>query len=78
MTNKKVDIVHLQNSLQESNIVYGLYNELVIADEYSFLRRRSQRKLYDLSGTCGKADGKTVSGLSIGKTVGQRVEQVFC
>lgn len=28
--------------------------------------------------TCGKADGKTVSGLAIGKTIGQHVEQVFC
>lgn len=50
MTGKKVDIVHLYNLPQENSIVYSLHNELVIPDEYSFLRKRSRRKHNDKSG----------------------------
>ena len=44
------EVVHLHNSPHENNIVYSLHDELSISDEYSFLRRRSQRKFYDKSG----------------------------
>ena len=43
------EIVHIHGSTQDENIVLGIHDAPSIPYEYSFLRKSSQKKLYDLS-----------------------------
>lgn len=71
------EVVYIHGSTKEKNIVLGIHDEPSIPNEYAFLRKSSQTKLYDLSTDLLQADEIIIYGLSIDKIDGQYFESFF-